>query len=97
MLRYEFFEATFPFIYNYFLSSSPLEHIQNSNIHMYPFPNFGRYTIMAKEKALKVLGFIKRNAKAFSSAVHLRTLYGALVYCTGILEYDVIVWDLCSA
>lgn len=52
---------------------------------------------MAKEKALTVLGFIKRNAKTFSSAVYFRTLYGALVYCTGILEYELIVWDLYTA
>jgi len=41
-------------------------------------------------KALKILGFIKRVSKTFSSAICLRSLYFCLV--RSILEYGVEVW-----
>lgn len=69
-------------------------HIKNLIIHLYPFQDFNHYTIITKGKALTILGFIKRNAKIFNSAVCLRTLYRVPVYC--ILEYEVIVWHLYS-
>ena len=41
-------------------------------------------------KALKILGFVIRNTKIFSSASSLRSLYFALV--RSVLEYGGIVW-----
>jgi hypothetical protein len=52
--------------------------------------SFNHHIDIITRRANKVLGFIKRNTKLFSSPTCLRSLYFALV--RSILEYGVVVW-----
>lgn len=52
--------------------------------------SFNYHIDVITSHALKILGFIKRNTKLFSSLNCLRSLYFALVW--SIFEYGVIVW-----
>jgi hypothetical protein len=52
--------------------------------------SFNHHIDIITGQANKVLGFIKRNTKLFSSLTCLRSLYFALV--RSILEYGVVVW-----
>jgi hypothetical protein len=52
--------------------------------------SFSHHIDIITGRANKVLGFIKRNIKLFSSPTCLRSLYFALV--RSILEYGVVVW-----
>jgi hypothetical protein len=52
--------------------------------------SFSHHIEIITGRANKVLGFIKRNTKLFSSPTCLRSIYFALV--RSILEYRVVVW-----
>jgi hypothetical protein len=82
-----------PIFHKYFLDGIPLERVflfKDLGIFLSPSLNFDHHINATVGKALKVLGFIKRNTTMFSSAACLRSLYCALV--RSILEYGVIIW-----
>lgn len=56
-----------------------------------PFLNFEPHINITFSKYIKILGFIKRNFRIFTSHSFLCSFYFTLVCPT--LEYDVIVWN----
>jgi hypothetical protein len=82
-----------PIHHNYSLNGTTLNRVflfKDLGIHYTPSLNFEHHINVTVGKALKVLGFIKRNTKQFSSTRCLCTLYFSLV--RSILEYGVVVW-----
>jgi len=82
-----------PALYSYYINGSPLKRvytIKDLGIYFSPSLDFSHHINVTTCKALKVLGFIKRNTKMFSSVRCLRTLSVSLV--RPILEYGMIVW-----
>lgn len=82
-----------PALYSYHINNSPLKRvfiIKDLGMHFSPSLDFSHHINITACKALKVMGFIKRNTKMFSSLHCLRTLYLCLV--RPILEYGMIVW-----
>jgi hypothetical protein len=82
-----------PLLYDYLLNDTLLQRttfIKDLGIHFTPSLNFDHHINVTVGKALKVLGFIKRNTKSFTSASCLRTLYFSLV--RSILEYGGVIW-----
>lgn len=82
-----------PIHHNYSLNGTSLNRVflyKDLGIHYSPSLNFEHHINVTVGKALKVLGFIKRNTIQFSSARCLCTLYFSLV--RSILEYGVVVW-----
>ncbi|XP_060846337.1 uncharacterized protein LOC132926003 [Rhopalosiphum padi] len=82
-----------PIHHNYSLNGTSLNCVflyKDLGIHYSPSLNFEHHINVTVGKALKVLGFIKRNTNQFSSARCLCTLYFSLV--RSILEYGVVVW-----
>ena len=89
----DFFRRHNPTLNSYHINGSPLKRvfmIKDLGIHFSPSLNFSHHIDATACKALKVLGFIKRNTNMFSSVHCLRTLYLSLVRL--ILEYGMIVW-----
>lgn len=84
-----------PISYSYSLSGIPLQRFSlysrllSLGIYYAPSLNFNYHNNTTVSKALKVLGFIKRNTSMFKSANCLRILYFALV--RSILEYGEII------
>jgi hypothetical protein len=82
-----------PIHHNYSLNGTSLNRVflyKDLGIHYSPSLNFEHHINVTVGKALKVLGFIKRNTNQFSSARCLCTLYFSLV--RSILEYGDVVW-----
>jgi len=88
-----FSRQRFPIHHNYYLNGTSFNRVflyKDLGIHYTPSLNFEHHINVTVGKALKVLGFIKRNTKQFSSARCLCALYFSLV--RSILEYGVVVW-----
>jgi hypothetical protein len=64
--------------------------IKDLGIYFSPTLSFEFHINNMIGRALKVLGFIKRNTTNFSSSYCLRVLYSSLV--RSIMEYGVVVW-----
>jgi len=83
-----------PIIFLYTLSGSPLERVYSfKNLGIYLVPpslSFEHHINITVARALKVLGFIKRNTSLFTFITCLRSLYFSLV-CS-ILVYGIFVW-----
>lgn len=82
-----------PISYPYSLNDIPLQRVslfKDLGIYYTPSLNFDHHINATVSKALKVMGFIKRNTSMFKSAICLRTLYFSLV--RSILEYGAIIW-----
>jgi len=82
-----------PIHHNYSLNGTILDCVfvyKDLGIYYTPSLNFEHHINVTVGKSLKVLGFIKRNTKQFSTASCLCTLYFSLV--RSILEYGVVVW-----
>ena len=80
-------------IFNYSLNGSPLErvsYVKDLGIYLTPSLSFEQHINITVGRALKVLGFIKRNTSLFTSSTCLRSLYFSLV--RSILEYGIVVW-----
>jgi len=77
----------------YHLSDTPLERVfavKDLGFHLTPSLSFENHINITIGKALKVLGFLKRNTTLFTSVPCLRVLYFSLVRST--LEYGIVVW-----
>jgi len=71
-----------PIHHNYSFNGTIIDRVflyNNLGIHYTPSLNFKHHINVTVGKALKVLGFIKRNTKQFSTAHCLCTLYFLLV------------------
>jgi len=84
-----------PTISTYYIDNSPLvrvSEIKDLDIHFISSLSFGHHIDLTVARALKVLGFIQRNTKYFTSLNCLRSLYFSLV--RSILEFGVpvVVW-----
>jgi len=80
-------------IHPYSVNSSCLKRVscvKDLGFYLTPTLSFDHHINITIGKALKVLGFIKRNTAHFSSISCLRSLYYSLVRF--ILEYGIIVW-----
>jgi hypothetical protein len=64
--------------------------IKDLGIHFTSSLSFCQHIDLTVARSLKVLGFIKRNTKLFTSISCLRSLYFALV--RSILEFGVVIW-----
>lgn len=83
-----------PFIHQYSLNGSPLKRVydvKDLGFYLTPTLSFDNHINIIIGRALKVLGFIKRNTKLFTSVPCLRSLYFSLV--RSILEYGIVVWQ----
>jgi hypothetical protein len=88
-----FSRNTSPLFHSYFLNNSLVDRIsviKDLGIYLTPTLSFDHHINITIGRALKVLGFIKRNTKSFSSSSCLRTLYFSLV--RSILEYEAVIW-----
>jgi hypothetical protein len=82
-----------PIFHPYLLSDTMLERVfavKDLGFHLTPSLSFQNHINITIGKALKVLGFIKRNITNFTSIPCLRVLYFTLV--RSILEYGMVVW-----
>lgn len=82
-----------PIIFLYTLSGFPLERVysvKDLGIYRVPSLSFGQHINITVGRALKVLGFLKRNTILFTSITCLRSLYFSLI--RSILEYGIVVW-----
>jgi hypothetical protein len=78
---------------NYHINGTPLQRvssIKDLGIHYSSTLCFSHHIETTVGRALKVIGFIKRNTKHFSSANCLRSLYISLA--RSLLEYGVVIW-----
>lgn len=88
-----FYRNRSPHSFSYSLNGVLLERvsiIKDLGIYLTPSLSFRHHINYTVNRALKVLGFIKRNTSHFSSVPCLRVLYFSLV--RSILEYGVVVW-----
>ncbi|XP_050547686.1 uncharacterized protein LOC126909380 [Daktulosphaira vitifoliae] len=75
------------------MNGSPLERVttvKDLGFHLSQSLSFEQHLNITVGKALKVLGFLKRNTSLFTSHACLRSLYFTLV--RSILEYGIVVW-----
>ena len=82
-----------PISHSYSLIDTPVNRvtlIKDLGIYFSPTLSFEHHINYTIGRALKILGFIKRNTSNFSSISCLRALYFSLV--RSILEYGVVVW-----
>jgi len=82
-----------PIIFLYTLNGSPLERVysvKDLGIYLVPSLSFEQHINITVGRALKVLGFIKRNTSLSTSITCLRPLYFSLV--RSISEYGMVVW-----
>lgn len=80
-------------LFTYCLSEIPIERVllhKDLGISYSPALRFEHYINITIRKFLKILGFIKRISRMYTSPSFLRSLYSALVHLT--LEYEVVVW-----
>ncbi|KAF0715593.1 Uncharacterized protein FWK35_00034356, partial [Aphis craccivora] len=78
----------------YFLNGFPLKRVfevKDLGFYLTPTLSFENHMIITIGRALKVLGFIKRNTRLFTSIPCLSSLYFSLVRST--LEYGIVVWQ----
>lgn len=82
-----------PFIFNYSISNSNLELVSNFKDLGIIFDselNFSYHTEFIKNKAMRILGFIKRSCKDFCDPFALKIRYCSLV-CSN-LDYCPLIW-----
>jgi hypothetical protein len=82
-----------PIIFNYSFSNSHLELVSNFNDLGIIFDskfNFSYHTEFIKNKAMHILGFIKRSCKDFHDPSVLKLLYYSLFRSN--LEYFLLIW-----
>lgn len=76
----------------YFLYSLPrVDQVEDLGFTLVPFLSFSIHVELITCKALRTLGFIRRNASNFDQANCLVTLYTSLV--RSILEYGSLLWS----
>jgi hypothetical protein len=83
-----------PLIHQYSLNGSPLKRVfdvKDLGFYFTPTLSFDDHINTTIGRSLKVLGFIKRNTRHFTSFPCLRSLYFSLV--RSILEYGIVVWQ----
>lgn len=84
-----------PIHHNYTVNGISLNRVSTINtfvgIHLTLTLNYAHHNNISIGKALKVLGFIKRNTKIFYSLICFRAFYLPLV--RSIFEYGVVVWN----
>ncbi|KAE9542788.1 hypothetical protein AGLY_002699 [Aphis glycines] len=83
-----------PILNNYHINGAPLHRvfsIKDLGIHYSSLLCFSRHIGITVGRALKVIGFIKRSTKHFSSANCLWSLYISLV--RSLLEYGAVIWN----
>jgi len=83
-----------PLIHPYTLNGFPLKRVfevKDLGFYLTPTLSFENHINITIGRALKVLGFIKRNTRLFTSIPCLRALYFSLVRST--LEYGIVVWQ----
>lgn len=81
------------FVHPYSLNGSILERVscvKDLGFFLTPTLSFEHHINITVGRALKVLGFIKRNTSLFTSVTCLRSLYFSLV--RSIVEYGIVVW-----
>lgn len=79
--------------HSYHLNDIQLERVyavKDLGFYLTPSLSFENHINITIGKALKVLGFVKRNTMLFTSVPCLRVLYFSLV--RSILEYGIVVW-----
>jgi len=64
--------------------------VKDLGIYLTPTLSFDHHINTIIGRALKILGFVKRNTANFTSSSCLRILYFSLV--RSVLEYGVVIW-----
>jgi len=94
MQNYHFTHSKDPLLFNYLLFDQPVERvtsIKDLGIVFDSFLTFNGHIDAIVNKALKLLGFIKRNTKSFQGVNSIKTLYLSLV--RSCLEYGCSIWS----
>lgn len=88
-----FLRSNSPLHHTYFLNGSLLNRIflvKDLGIYLTPTLYFDHHINTIIGRALKILGFVKRNTANFTSSSCLRILYFSLV--RSVLEYRLVIW-----